>query len=348
MTKTFAALVLSAATLALAACGSQGGGGDTRDSIRAVGSSTVFPFAKAVAESLTRSNPQIKSPIIESTGTGGGIKLFCSGVGAATPDIANASRRMKPDEFADCKANGVTEIVELQIGFDGLAFAAAKSAPPMKLTHEIVYKALAANPYGKPQTAKTWRDVDPSLPAIPILAYGPPSTSGTRDSLKELVLIKGCEADPAMQALKSSNEDQFEKICTEVRSDGAYVDQGEQDNLIVQKIENNPRSIGIFGYSYLNENRDRLQAFPMNGVMPTEENIASLKYPDARAMFIYIKKAHLEAIPGLKDYVAEWSKQWVVGGSLAKLGLIPSPPAVMAANEKIASEYTLLDGSQLK
>ena len=346
MKNVLSALALSAATLALAACGSQGG--ETRDSIRAVGSSTVFPFAKAVAESLTRSNPQVKAPIIESTGTGGGIKLFCSGVGAATPDIANASRRMKAEEFATCKANGVNEIIELQIGFDGLAFAAAKEAPAMKLTHEIVYRALAANPYGKPQTAKTWADVDGSLPAIPILTYGPPSTSGTRDSLKELVLIKGCEADPAMKALKESDEERFEEICTEVRGDGAYVDQGEQDNLIVQKIENNPRSIGIFGYSYLNENRDRLQALSMNGVMPTEENIATGAYPDSRAMFIYVKKAHLDAIPGLKDYLAEWTKLWGPGGALSKVGLIPSPPDVIAANGKIASEFTLLDGAQLK
>lgn len=341
-----ATLAATVAALALASCGSQGAG-NTRDSIRAVGSSTVFPFAKAVAESLTRSNPGIKAPIIESTGTGGGIKLFCSGVGAATPDIANASRRMTPEEFAACRANGVSDVVELQIGYDGLAFAAARAAPAMNLSHEIVYKALAANPYGKPQTAKTWADVDSSLPATPILAYGPPSTSGTRDSLKELVLIKGCEVDPAMQALKQSDEEQFEKICTEVRNDGAYVDQGEQDNLIVQKIENNPRAIGIFGYSYLNENRDRLQAFSMNGVMPTQENISSLRYPDARAMYIYVKKAHLDAIPGLKDYLSEWTKSWGVDGPLSRIGLIPSPADAMAANAKAASEFTVLDAAQL-
>lgn len=343
-----AALAATAATLVLASCGSQGSGADGRDSIRAVGSSTVFPFAKAVAESLTRSNPAIKAPIIESTGTGGGIKLFCSGLGAATPDIANASRRMTAQEFAACKANGVTDIIELQIGLDGIAFAAAKSAPAMNLSHEIVYKALAANPYGKPQTAETWADVDASLPAVPILTYGPPSTSGTRDSLKELVLVKGCEVDPAMRALRESDKERYEKICTEVRSDGAYVDQGEQDNLIVQKIENNARAIGIFGYSYLNANRDRLQGLSMNGVMPTEESISSLTYPDARAMYIYVKKAHLDAIPGLKDYLAEWTKTWGVNGPLSKVGLIPSPPAVMAANAKIANDLTVLDAAQLK
>lgn len=348
MTKTFAVLALGAATLALASCGTQGGGGDIRESVRAVGSSTVFPFAKAVAESLTRSNPQVKSPIIESTGTGGGIKLFCSGVGAATPDIANASRRMKASEFADCKANGVTDIIEIQVGLDGLAFASAKGGVMMNLTPAIVYKALAANPYGKPQAAKTWRDVDSALPDLPILVYGPPSTSGTRDALKELVLHKGCELDPAVKALKDSNTDEFEKVCTELRTDGAYVDQGEQDNLIVQKIENNPRAVGIFGYSYLEENIDKLQALTMDGVAPTYENISTFKYPDARPLFIYVKKAHLEAIPGLKDYLAEWTKLWVADGPLSRIGLIPSPADAMAANNKIASEFTLLDGAQLK
>jgi phosphate transport system substrate-binding protein len=348
MKSRFAAtLAATAAALALTSCGSQGDGASTRDSIRAVGSSTVFPFAKAVAESLTRSNPAIKSPIIESTGTGGGIKLFCSGVGAATPDIANASRRMKADEFATCKANGVTEVIEIQIGLDGLAFASAKGGLTMNLTPATIYKALAANPFGKPQTAQTWRDVDPSLPAQPILVYGPPSTSGTRDALKELVLQKGCETDPAMKAMKDSNEAEYERVCTEVRNDGAYVDQGEQDNLIVQKIENNPRAVGVFGYSYLEENADRLQALPVDGVAPTYENIVSFKYSNARPLYIYVKKAHLDAIPGLKDYLAEWTKLWVADGTLAKIGLVPSSADAMAANAKIASEFTLLDAAQL-
>lgn len=333
------------AAVAVASCGSQA---ETRDSIRAVGSSTVFPFAKVVAESLTRSNPAIKAPIIESTGTGGGIKLFCSGLGAATPDIANASRRMKADEFATCQANGVTDVMEIQVGLDGLAFATAKGGLTMNLTPAIVYEALAANPYGKPQTAKTWQDVDPSLPAQPILVYGPPSTSGTRDALKELVLQKGCESDPAMKALKDSNENEYDRICTEIRTDGAYVEQGEQDNLIVQKIENNPRAVGVFGYSYLEENADRLQALTVDGVAPTYENISTFKYPNARPLYIYVKKAHLNAIPGLKDYLAEWAKLWVMDGALAKIGLVPSPPEVMAANGKVASEFTVLDAAGLK
>ena len=345
-TKALLALPLIAATLALAGCG--GGSEETRDSIRAVGSSTVYPFAKAVAESLTRSNPDIKSPIIESTGTGGGMKLFCAGLGAATPDIANASRRMKAEEFAECQANKVTDIIEIQVGLDGIAFAAAKGGIQMNLTPEIIYKALAANPYGKPQAAKTWHDVDPSLPADPILVYGPPSTSGTRDALKELILAKGCEKDPAMKALKDSDKDKFDQICTEVRSDGAYVDQGEQDNLIVQKIESNPKSVGVFGYSYLEENADRLTGLKVNGVDPTYENISSFAYPGARPLFIYVKKAHLDAIPGLKAFIAEWAKSWSKDGPLAKIGLVVSPPDVMAKSAKTATDYTTVTAADLK
>lgn len=348
MIKRLAVLSTAAASLALAACGSQGGGADTRDSIRAVGSSTVFPFAKAVAESLSRSNPNFKSPVIESTGTGAGMKLFCSGVGPSTPDIANASRRMKADEFATCQQNGVKDIVEIQVGLDGLAFASAKGGLTLPLTAEIVYKALAANPYGKPQTTKTWKDVDPSLPATPILVYGPPSTSGTRDALKELVLEKGCSTDASIKAMKDTNKEQFEKVCTELRTDGAYVDQGEQDNLIVQKIENNRQALGVFGYSYLEENANRLQGQTMDGVAPTYENISTFAYPDARPLYIYVKKAHLDAIPGLKEFVAEWTKMWVKDGPLAKIGLVASPADAIAANTKAATEYTLLDGTQLK
>ena len=337
-----------ASALALSACGEGAGGGGTRDSIRAVGSSTVFPFAKAVSESFARSNPGMKSPLIESTGTGGGMKLFCAGVGASTPDIANASRRMKASEFEDCQANGVTDVIEIQVGLDGIAFASAKGGIDLKLTPEIVYKALAANPYGKEQTAKTWADVDASLPADPILVYGPPSTSGTRDALKELILEAGCKADPAMKELKESDEDKFKAICTEVRSDGAYVDQGEQDNLIVQKIENNPKAIGVFGYSYLEENLDKIQGETVNGVEPTYENISSFAYPGARPLFIYVKKAHLSAIPGLDAFLTEWTKSWDKGGPLAKIGLVASPDDVRAKSTKAATEYVTLTADELK
>ncbi|WFL76924.1 substrate-binding domain-containing protein [Altererythrobacter arenosus] len=340
---------LAASALALAACGDTGGsGGGTRDSVRAVGSSTVFPFAKAVAESLARSNPNLKSPIIESTGTGGGMKLFCSGVGADTPDMANASRRMKASEFEDCQKNGVTDVIELQVGLDGIAFASSQGGIMMNLTPKIVYEALAAAPYGKEQTAKNWSDVDPSLPNKPILVYGPPSTSGTRDALKELVLEAGCKSNPEMKDLKESDEDRYDQLCTEVRSDGAYVDQGEQDNLIVQKIEGNADAVGVFGYSYLEENANKVQGLPMNGVNPTYENISTFAYPGARPLFVYVKKAHLDAIPGLKEYIAEWTKNWAKDGPLAKIGLVASPDDVMAKNMKAATEYTTLTSAELK
>ncbi len=346
-TKALLALPLISAALALSACGSSGDNA-TRDSIRAVGSSTVYPFAKAVAESLARSNHDLKSPIIESTGTGGGMKLFCAGLGASTPDITNASRRMKKSEFEECQANGVTNIVEIQVGLDGIAFAADKGGIEMNLTPAIIYKALAAKPFGKEQTAKTWKDVDPSLPADPILVYGPPSTSGTRDALKELILEKGCETDPAMKALKESNEDEFKQICTEVRGDGAYVDQGEQDNLIVQKIESNPKAIGVFGYSYLEENADKLNGLKVNGVVPTYDNISSFAYPGARPLFIYVKKDHLDAIPGLKQFLAEWVKSWGKDGPLAKIGMVVSPDDVLAKSTKAATEYTVLSASDFE
>jgi len=343
---------LSLAALAaasLAACGSStGGGGDARDSIRAVGSSTVYPFAKMVAESYAKSHAGMKSPIIESTGTGAGIELFCKGIGANTPDIANASRRIKASELETCAANGVKDVVEIQVGLDGLAFASAKGGIRMNLTPEIVYRALAARPYGKEQTAKTWRDVDPSLPAKPILVYGPPSTSGTRDALKELVLTKGCDADPAMKALKDSNKDEHDKLCTEVRSDGLYVDQGEQDNLIVQKIEGNRDAVGLFGYSYLEENADKLQGLAMNGVAPTYATISDFSYPGARPLYIYVKKSHLDAIPGLREFVAEWAKAWGKDGPLAAAGFISAPADIAAVNAKAASEFPTLTAASLK
>jgi phosphate transport system substrate-binding protein len=339
--------IIAVSALALSACGS-GGGAGTRDSIRAVGSSTVYPFAKAVAEALTRSNAQIPSPLIESTGTGAGMNLFCAGVGASTPDVANASRRMKKSEFDECQKNGVTEIIEIQVGLDGIAFASAKNGIDLALTPKIVYEALAANPYGKPQTAQNWSDIDPSLPNKPILVYGPPSTSGTRDALKELILTAGCDANPEMKALKDSDKDRHEQVCTEVRSDGKYVDQGEQDNLIVQKIEGNPDAVGVFGYSYLEENLDKIRGETMTGVEPTYDNIASFAYPGARPLYIYVKKAHLDVIPGLKEFLAEWVKNWGKDGPLAKVGLVAMPADTMAKNEAAATQFTALNGADLK
>ena len=347
MTKTTSFILAAASAVALAACGGTGGDSASRDSIRAVGSSTVFPFAKAVSEAFVRTNPQFNSPIIESTGTGGGMNLFCSGVGAQTPDMTNASRRIKPGEFQECQDNGVTEIIELQVGLDGIAFASAQGGITMNLTPKMVYEALAANPYGEEQTNQMWSDVDPSLPNEPILVYGPPSTSGTRDALKELVLEAGCATNAEMEALKDSDEDAYDRICTEVRSDGKYVDQGEQDNLIVQKIESNPKAVGVFGYSYLEENAGKVQGLRMNGVEPTYENISSFEYPGARPLYVYVKKAHLDAIPGLREYLLQWTKMWAKDGDLAKIGLVASPDDVMATNQRAATEFTTLDASQL-
>ena len=347
--KTIKTIALaSIASMALAACGDAGGsGGGTRDTVRAVGSSTVFPFAKAVSESFVRTNPSFKSPLIESTGSGGGIKLFCSGVGADKPDMANASRRMKASEFETCVENGVTDVIELQVGLDGIAFASAVGGIQMNLTPQIVYEALAAAPYGGEQTAVNWSDVDPSLPNEKIHVYGPPSTSGTRDALKELVLEAGCKTNADMEALKESDEDKYDQVCTEVRADGAYVDQGEQDNLIVQKIANDPKSVGVFGFSYLEENAGKVQGLPMNGVDPTYANISDFSYPGARPLYVYVKKAHVGVIPGLEEFLTEWTTNWTKDGPLAKIGLVASPDDVMAANEKAAKELITITAEDL-
>lgn len=333
--------------LALSACGSGGSSQGARDYVRAVGSSTLYPFATAVAEHYAKSGAGAKSPVIEATGTGAGMKLFCAGVGAKHPDIENASRRMKASEFDDCVKNGVTEIVEIQVGIDGIAFAEAKNGPGMGLTPQDIYRALAANPYGKPNTARTWKDVNPSLPAEPILVYGPPTTSGTRDALAELILAKGCEADAGMQALKQTDEKKQKAICTEVREDGAYVDAGENDNLIVQKIAQNPKAIGVFGYSFLEENPDKLKGITISGVAPTYATISDFSYPGARPLYIYVKKAHLNAIRGLGDYVAEWTKAWSADGYLKAKGMVVSPADVQARNADIAAKMTPLDKSEL-
>lgn len=335
-----------AATL-LAGCGG-GGQSGSREQLRAVGSSTVYPYAKVVADGFVKANPGMQSPIIESTGTGAGMKLFCEGVGAQHPDIENASRRMKRSEYDDCAAHGVKDVVEIQVGLDGVAFAEASGGPGIALTPADVYKALAANPFGKPNTAKTWKDVNPALPAIPILVYGPPSTSGTRDALKELILMKGCDSDPAMKALKDSDKAKHDKVCGEVRSDGAYVDSGENDNLIVQKIEANPDAIGIFGYSYLEENATRLKGLTMSGVAPTYQTISDFSYPGARPLYIYVKAAHLSAIKGLKEFVAEWAKSWGRDGLLAKNGMVVSPDDVQAKSAQIVASMTLLNPGDLK
>lgn len=344
-TKTF--LIVAASSLALAGCGGSGGSSaGSRDFVRAVGSSTVYPFATAVAEEVAKAGG--KSPVIESTGTGAGMKLFCAGVGAQHPDIEDASRRMKKSEYEECQKNGVTEIVEIQVGIDGIAFAEAQNGPGMKLTPTDIYKALAANPFGKPNTAKTWKDVNPSLPAEPILVYGPPSTSGTRDALKELILEAGCKTDAATKALKDTDKDKYEAICHDIREDGPYVDAGENDNLIVQKISQNPKAIGIFGFSFLEENAKTIKGIPMSDVVPTYASISDFSYPGARPLYIYVKKQHLAPIKGLQAYVNEWAKSWGPDGYLKAKGMVISPDAVRAKSADIIAKMTPLNPADLK
>lgn len=346
MFKTIALLAVS--TLALAACQDQasGGQGGTRGEIRIVGSSTVFPFAKSVAEKFAADGNA--SPILESTGTGGGMKLFCAGVGADTPDIANASRRMKASELDMCRKNGVTDVVEVQIGIDGIAIAQANNGKAFDVTPKQIYEAIAERPYGKKNATKNWSDIDAALPNIAISVYGPPSTSGTRDALTELIMEVGCKTDAATKVLKDSNEDEFKAICHDVRADGAYIDAGENDNLIVQKLKANPNSVGIFGYSFLEENTDSVRGIAVAGVKPEYDAIASGKYPGARPLYIYVKKQHADVIPGLQAYVAEFVNAGTKDGYLVKAGLIASPDEVRTAMADVIKSWTTVDSSELK
>jgi phosphate transport system substrate-binding protein len=323
---------------------------DARTQMRAVGSSTVYPFAKVVAERIARANPRLGTPIIESTGTGAGMKLFCAGVGERFPDVENASRRMKASEAKLCASNGVTQVTEIQVGLDGVSFATAKGSPLQNLSQRDLYLALAKTPFGKPNRFKTWHDVNGSLPNIPIRVYGPPPTSGTRDALGELILTPPCEANASMAALKKSDENKFKAICTAVREDGGYIQAGENDNLIVQKIEANPGTVGIFGYSYLEENQDKLRGIAVNGVTPTYATISGFKYPGARPLYIYIKNAHATAIPAVRAYAAEFTKESAFGpnGYLRQAGMIAAPNNVRARSQQAARGLAPLNLASLK
>ena len=324
--------IMAAALVALSGCG-QGptgggsGGSASRQEIRIVGSSTVYPFSQAVAERFQQANAGMRA-VVESTGTGGGINLFCGGVGAQHPDVANASRRIKASEIEQCNRNGVNQIIEIPVGIDGLALVeSAERSTGFQLTARDVYAALAANPFGRPQTARTWRDVNPALPAIAIRVYGPPPTSGTRDSFAELILEKGCNTDAAMTALKESDSDRHKAVCTQIREDGAYIEAGENDNLLVQRVSQNEGTIGVLGYSFLEANRERVRGIPLGGVAPTAETIANFTYPGARKLYIYVKGEHLDAIPGLREFLAAYSQAWNPGGYLTQRGMIAMPDA---------------------
>ncbi|MGH8531907.1 MAG: PstS family phosphate ABC transporter substrate-binding protein [Gammaproteobacteria bacterium] len=302
-----------------------------RDYINIVGSSTVYPFATTVAEQFGKTGG-FKTPKIESTGTGGGMKLFCAGVGVDYPDIANASRRIKDSEVKGCEQNGVKDILEVKIGYDGIAIANSKASPQYKLGVKDLYLALAkdvpdpkggeaaiANPY------KTWKDVNPALPDKKIEVLGPPPTSGTRDAFAELAMEGGCMSFDWIKALK--DKDEFKALCHTVREDGAYVEAGENDNLILQKIQANPNALGVFGYSFLEQNTDKVQGAVMDGVEPTFESIADGSYEISRPLYFYVKLAHMDVIPGMKEYLAEFTsdKAWGDEGYLADKGLIPMP-----------------------
>ena len=346
MKKFYAVLPMAAL---VAACNSGGNGSANKagGQIKIVGSSTVYPFTTAVAEEFQRANMG-SSVIVESTGTGGGIKLFCSGVGEQFPDAVNASRAMKASEYADCVKNGAKNVIELPVGIDGLTLIEGKDGPGLNLTVADIYKALAANPFGKPNTAQTWRDVNPSLPAIKIRVLGPPPTSGTRDSFAELIMEKGCDSDPAMKALKKSNAEQHKQTCTKIREDGAFVEAGENDNLLVQKVAADPGTLGVLGFSYLDENADKVKPVAIAGVLPTDVTIADLSYPGSRKLYLYFKGEHMVAKPMIKTFIAAYAKAWSKGGPLEKRGLVPLVAADATAATAQASALTPLDAATLK
>jgi phosphate transport system substrate-binding protein len=302
------------------------GAAEARDQIRIVGSSTVFPFSTAVAENFGKSS-NFKTPVVESTGTGGGMKLFCAGVGEEHADITNASRRMKKSEFDDCAAKGI-DITEVKIGFDGIVIANSKSGPDFNLTLEQVFLALAKqvpvngklvdNPY------TMWNEIDPSLPKEKIEVLGPPPTSGTRDAFSEIAMEGGCEKVTGAKDLGLKG-----KTCHAVREDGAFIEAGENDNLIVQKLVANPEAVGIFGFSFLDSNADKIKGASIDSVAPEFDNIADGKYPVSRSLFFYVKQQHVGVIPGIKEFVGEFTsdKAWGPDGYLVDKGLIPLPTA---------------------
>jgi phosphate transport system substrate-binding protein len=327
-----------------------------RDYISIVGSSTVYPFATVVAEEFGKTT-SFKTPKIESTGTGGGFKLFCAGVGVEHPDITNASRRMKKSECEACLANGVKEIVEVKIGYDGIVVANAKKTAALEMSRKDLFLALAKevpDPAGGeklvPNPYKTWKDVNPALPASKIEVLGPPPTSGTRDAFVELVMEHGAESYAWIKALKKSDEKKFKAIAQTVREDGAYIEAGENDNLIVQKLEANPKAVGIFGFSFLDQNSDKIQGAKIEGVAPAFEAIASGSYSVSRPLFFYAKKAHIGKIPGLAEYLKNFTaeKAWGPDGYLADKGLIPLPDAERKQVGASVAQQQLLTIEQLK
>lgn len=335
-------VALAAVVAATTAVASPAFGQTARDYISIVGSSTVYPFATVVAERFGRDS-RFRTPKIESTGTGGGLKLFCAGVGVQYPDIANASRQIKASEVAECARNGISEIVEVKIGFDGIVLANSVKSPRLALTRKAIFLALARqvpDPKGGgmlvPNPYRNWKDVDPVLPDSPIEVLGPPPTSGTRDAFDELAMQGGCKGIPAIAALR--DEAKIKTVCRTLREDGRFIEVGENDNLIVQKLKANPAAVGVFGYSFLEANADAVQGSTVDGQAPTFEAISSGAYPVSRPLFFYVKKAHALAIPGIREYLTEFTSGRAMGpeGYLADKGLIPLPAVEMATAQRVA------------
>lgn len=339
-----ALLALAASTVVAAA--------QSRDQIRIVGSSTVYPFTTAVAEDFGRAG-QFRTPVVESTGTGGGFKLFCAGVGADSPDVSNASRAITKSEFESCAANGVTDIIELKIGFDGIVVANSKQGATLNLTRQQVFLALAkqvpgpdgtliANPY------VNWSDIDPALPAVKIEVLGPPPTSGTRDAFLELFMDQGARTIPSLADLRKADSAAYDVVWKSIREDGAYIDAGENDNLIVQKLEANPNAVGIFGYSFLEENASQIQGAVIDGVEPTFEAIADNSYKGSRPLFVYFKKQHVGVIPGLAEFLQAYASEAALGpdGYLSAKGLVPLPDDERNAAEDMAKNLNTIPAPQ--
>lgn len=344
MKRTFALPLLAAATLASVPAITA-----ARDYIQIVGSSTVYPFATVVAEQFGKTS-SFKTPKIESTGSGGGLKLFCAGVGVQHPDVANASRRIKQSEVDRCAKNGVAEIIEVKVGYDGIVIGNAKGGPKLNLTRKDLFMALAKDvPAAGSSTlvensAMTWKDVNDALPAKKIEVLGPPPTSGTRDAFAELGLEGGCKKIKWIKAMKKADKNKYKATCHTVREDGAYVEAGENDNLIVQKLEANPNAFGIFGFSFLDQNSDKIKGAMIDGVAPTFDNIADGKYPVSRPLYVYVKKAHIGTIPGIAEFLAEFTNDnaWGEDGYLTDKGLIPMPGAEREAFAAAAANQTNL------
>ncbi len=349
--KMKATLAGAAAALAMA---SVPGTAMARDTISIVGSSTVYPFATVVAERFGRTGNA--TPKIESTGSGGGMKLFCQGVGTQHPDITNASRRMKKSEFELCQSNGVKDITEVKVGYDGIVIANSVKGEHIDLSLRDIFLALAKdvpNPDGSEELVanpyKTWKDVNPALPNTEIEVLGPPPTSGTRDAFNELAIEGGCKTFPWLKAIKSEDKSKYKAICRSVREDGAYVEAGENDNLIVQKLEKNPAAYGVFGYSFLDQNRGVVQAANVDGVEPTFDAIGSGDYPVSRSLFFYVKKAHVGVVPGIEGYVKEFTseKAWGDQGYLGEKGLIPLGDDLRKSMAKQARSLKSMTGEEL-